>query len=205
MSELFSPLDVNRIVDQLNARFNCSVDASDFSDKSYSKSSLTDIMVQRYQDELSGEWTTERALTTLKKGLVTIGLGASEVRGDSKLEELFPRSGRRAKVKAWSMACNIELDALKPDTMLSGLLVFLFFAFIPLGIGLDWFLSGIGMAVCVLGIFILGKTASNFKSETLEELAESVAWKLYLKQQKKGSPVSKQTLSEEVTRIIENR
>ena len=80
----------------------------------------------------------------------------------------------------------------------SAFLIFCFFVCIPLGIGMDWFFSGIGMAVCASGIFFLNKTARHFKMETLGQMAESIAWKLYLGQQKKGVVVSEHMIHEEV-------
>jgi hypothetical protein len=97
----------------------------------------------------------------------------------------------------------LELDVLKPNSIIYGLLTFLFFAFIPLGIGMDWFFSGIGMAVCAGGIFLLNKTARNFKMDTLGQMAESLAWKLYLQQQKKGTENSKHVVTDRVNRILE--
>lgn len=203
MSDLYSPNQIEKLITELNARLNCSVGAADYSDKSYSASSLSDLLVQRYFEELTGEWTTEKAYSQLQNGLLKMGVKASDVHMDAKLNELIPSADRRRKVQEWSNMCGLELDVLKPNGILNGLLTFLFFVFIPLGIGMDWFFSGIGMAVCAGGIFLLNKTAKNFKMETLGQMSESIAWKLYLQQQKTGATVSMQTIQDEIKRAMQ--
>jgi hypothetical protein len=182
---------------------SCSVHPSDYIEKSYSGSSLNDILVQRYLDELTGEWTTEKVFAMLQVGLRKLGIKESDIHMDAPLNSLIPVKERRKQIEALAKTSGLELDVLKPNGILNGLLTFLFFAFIPLGIGMDWFFSGIGMAVCAGGIFILNKTARKFKNETLGQMAESIAWKLYLGQQKKGTNVSLQTIQDEVKRAIE--
>jgi hypothetical protein len=203
MTELYSPQQTEKLIILLNERLNCSVNATDYSEKSYSASSLADLLIQRYVDELTGEWTTEKAFAQLQSGLLKLGLKETDLHMDAKLNDLIPANGRRQKVQEWAKLSGIELDILKPNAVLNGLLTFLFFVFIPLGIGLDWFFSGIGMAVCAGGIYLLNKTASNFKTETLGQMAESVAWKLYLQQQKSDAKGLAQKVDEEVKRVMQ--
>ena len=204
MEELYTPQQIEKAIVRLNVKFNCAVNPSDFSDKSYSKSSLTDLLVQRYNDEVSGEWTTEKAFSILKRGLLKMGVSEASITSDASLETIIPRENRRERVKELSLATGLELDVLKPNGIVNGTLIFLFFAFIPLGIGMDWFLSGIGMLLCAGGIFLLGKTARNFKMETLGQMAESIAWKLYLQQQKSSGSTASHTIGEEVKNALEN-
>ena len=203
MTELYNPSQIEKLIKELNSRFSCSVNPADYIEKSYSASSLADLLVQRYLDELTGEWTTEKVFAMLQKGLLNLGISAASIHLDAKLNDLIPATGRRIKVREWSNESGLELDILKPNSFLNGLLTFLFFAFIPLGIGMDWFFSGIGMAVCTGGIFLLNKTASNFRSETLGQTAETIAWKLYLSQQKKGSTISAEKIVDEVKRAMQ--
>lgn len=204
MEELYSPLQIEKAIVRLNAKLNCAVNPSEFSDKPYSKSSLTDLLVQRYNDELSGEWTTEKAFAFLKRGLLKMGLSEASVTNEASLESLIPMENRRERVKEWSLATGLELDVLKPNGIVNGILIFLFFAFIPLGIGMDWFLSGIGMLLCAGGIFLLGKTARNFKMETLGQMSETIAWKLYLQQQKSSGSTPNHVIGEEVRSALES-
>ncbi len=164
---------------------------------------MTDVLVQRYMDELTGEWTTEKAFVLLQNGLLKLGVSAGKIHSDAKLVELIPSDNRRQKIQEWSRESGLELDVLKPNGFLSGMLVFIFFACIPLGIGMDWFVSGIGMVLSAVGIFVLNKTARNFKMETLGQMAEAIAWKLYLGQQKKGDAISVQSVRDEVKRAMQ--
>jgi hypothetical protein len=198
MEELYSPQQIEKIIMRLNNRFNCAVSPDEFTDKSYSQSSLNDLLVQRYSDELSGEWTTEKAFAILKRGLLKMGVAEHFITGEAYLDTLIPIENRRQRIKEWSLASGLELDVLKPNGIVNGMLVFLFFAFIPLGIGMDWFISGIGMLLCAGGIFLLGKTARKFKMETLGQMSESIAWRLYLQQQKGSGDVSNHIIGEEV-------
>jgi hypothetical protein len=204
MSELVSPHQIEKLVNELNGKLKCTLSAADFSSKSFSKSSLADLLVQRYTDELTGEWTTEKAFAMLSNGLMNMGVSSGELRVDAKLDVLIPKENRRDSVRQWSRESGMELNVLKPNRVLNGILTLLFFVFIPLGIGMDWFFSGIGMAACAVGIFILNKTARNFRVETLGQLAESLAWNLYLQQQKKGANVSVEKIQDEVMSSIRN-
>lgn len=203
MSELYTPHQIEKVIDELNKHFECSVSKSEFSDKSYSGSSLTDLLIQRYIDEISDEWTTEKAFYRLQKALLKLGYKESEIQMEARLNDIIPIGNRRKIVTEWAIESGLELDILKPNGILSGLLTFLFFAFIPLGIGMDWFFSGIGMAACALGLFLLNKTARNFKMETLGQMAETIAWKLYLQQQKQGTENSKQLVTARVKQALE--
>jgi hypothetical protein len=202
MSELITPNQIEGILQKLNRRYNCAMTMDDFKGKSFSNSSLSDLLIQRISDEVSGEWTTEKAFAQLKAGLVKMGFKADGIHMESSLEELFPEKGRRANISSWSGAAGMELDVLKPNGILNGALIFLFFTCIPIGIGMDWFVSIIGMAVCAAGIYILSKTASNFKMQTVGQLAEAVAWKLYLQQQKSGNSISQESIAAEVEAAI---
>ncbi len=187
MSKEYTKHQIEGIISELNKKFNIALLAEEFKNSDYSASSLRDILVQRIGDELSGEWTTEKAYVILKDALLKLGLQSDMVHMESSLDQLIPRQGRRARVKQWSIEAGIELDILKPNRVLYGILIFLFFVCIPLGIGMDWFFSGVCMLVCLTLIFILGKTANNFNVKTLGQMAESIAWKNYLQQQKEKS------------------
>lgn len=202
MVSLYSSSQIEGFLTQLNKRFGCGLSIEEFQHKSFSASSLQDLLVQRISEELSDEWTTEKAYSVLSKGLLNMGIRESELSAEVALERLFPKRGRREQVAKWSHATGLELDVLKPNSILYGLLVFIFFACIPLGFGMDWFFSGMGMLLSAAGIYLLGKTASNFKMHTLGQMAEAIAWRLYLKQQKSGGQVSRQTITEEVQRVL---
>lgn len=204
MAKIYTTQQIGPILDALNRRFNCSLELQEFRHSEYSTSSLSDFLVQRITDELTGEWTTERVYATLKRGLMQVGVPDSSISMDASLESLIPRVNRRAQMREWSKASGIELDVLKPNTVLYGTLVLLFFVCIPLGFGMDWFFSGIGMLVCAVGIFLLNKTASNFRMQTLGQMAEAVAWRLYLQQQKNGRVVDTESISVEVQRVLES-
>ena len=202
MSNLYTPQQIEKILGELNGRFNCAIALEEFRDKSYSTSSLTDLLIQRISDELIGEWTTEKAFSSLKRGMMQAGISSDKISMDARLDELFPRAQRREHLMQLSTATGMPIDVLKPNGLLNGLLVFLFFVCIPFGIGVDWFLSGLGMLLCAAGIFVLGKQAKNFKMDTLGQMAEDIAWRLYLQQQKSSASVSKKTIESEVIKSL---
>ncbi|MFM7234853.1 MAG: hypothetical protein ACKOZM_09690 [Flavobacteriales bacterium] len=204
MDKIYTTKQIATVVSKLNSRFNCSIDVKELGEREYSASSLKDLLIQRISDELSGEWTTERAYHTLKNGLIKLRVPVADISMDSPLEKLVPPPNRRQRMNEWSRSAGIELDVLKPNSFLYGTLVFLFFVFIPLGFGMDWFLSGIGMCLCALGIFTLNKTASNFRMQTLGQMAEVVAWRLYLQQQKNGAAIDMHSITLEVQQALSN-
>lgn len=202
MSKEYTRPQIEHILVELNRKFNIALHPADFKNTSYSASSLRDILMQRIGDELSGEWTNEKAMGILKGALEKMGFKSEQLHNEARLDVLFPAQGRRARVRQWSAAAGIELEVLKPNGFLYGLLIFLFFACIPLGIGMDWFFSGVCMASCLLLIFILGKTASNFKMQTLGQMAEAIAWKYYLQQQKEKSNYTPEAVASAVNALV---
>ena len=175
---------VASVVSTLNKRFNIAIRQDEFNRDEYSSSSLRDMLIQRINDELSGEWTTEKAMAVLRKSWGELTQTTTEIPADAALKDLLPSQGRRARVKQWSDKAGIELDILRPARLPQGLLIFIVFVSIPLGIGMDWFLSGIMIATSLSVLWILNKTATQLKHNTFEEMAEAIAWQNYLQQQK---------------------
>ena len=202
MTSTYHPQQVASIISTLNKRFNIAIRSEEFSREEYSASSLRDMLIQRVNDELSGEWTTEKAMSVLRQSWSALTKEVTELPSDKSLEMLLPASNRKAMVKQWSAHSGLELDILRPPRLPQGILIFIVFASIPLGIGMDWFLSGILVAVSLTALWLLNKTASNLKFDTFEEMAEAIAWQYYLKQQKAKGTDTPEGVSAAVRELI---
>jgi hypothetical protein len=184
MATTYQHQQVIAIVTTLNKRFNIAIRPEEFNREEYSASSLRDMLIQRVNDELSGEWTTEKAMAVLRGASPSQLMSFSEISPDMALEKLLPAGDRRKLVREWSDKSGLELDILRPARLPQGILIFIVFAAIPLGIGMDWFLSAMLIALSLAALWLLSKTASHLKFVTFEEMAEAIAWQYYLKQQK---------------------
>lgn len=202
MAKQFHKSDIERIVLALNKRYGIAIRSAEFKNTAYSDSSLRDILIQRVSDELSGEWTTEKAMSLLLAGLKKIEINTDHLNSETELNSLIPLHGRRGRIRSWSEACGLQLDVLKPPGVLQGILIFLMFASIPFGIGMDWFFAGVCMLTCLLLILLLGKTASHFKMKTLGQMAEAIAWKNYLTHQKAGARQSRQQIEGAIDELL---
>lgn len=199
MSETLTQLQLKEIIANLNREFGVHLLSEDFRSTNYSLSSLRDILVQKISDELNGEWTTDMAFHKIKTAISHIvGKDEAYITQETELDQLFPSSNRRKQVNDLSEKLGFKLDILKPNGIIYGFFIFLFFACIPIGIGMDWFLSGIGMIVCAIIIFILGKTGNTFRMKTVGHLADHLAWKNYLKQKRKVDPVDVEAIRKKV-------
>jgi hypothetical protein len=203
MATIYQQQQVRSIIATLNKRFNIAIHPEEFDRPEYSASSLRDMLIQRVQDELSGEWTTEKAMNMLRKAWSKISGTSNELPPNMVLEELIAKKGRQAQVKKWAEAAGVELDILRPARLPQGILIFIVFASIPLGLSMDWFLSGVLIMSSLAGLWMMNKTASQFKYTTLEEMAEAVAWKYYLQQQKGKAGHTQQGVTAAVDEVLQ--
>jgi hypothetical protein len=201
MSQELSHEQLQGIIGKLNTNLKVSLLEEDFKARSYSLSSLEDLLAQKITDELNGEWTSDMAFHKIRKAISKI-TQAKDITLDSDLNALFPSSSRKQQVKLLGEELGFPIDILKPNGFIYGFFIFIFFACIPVGIGMDWFLAGIVMLCCALVIYILGKTGNQFKVKTVGHLADHLAWKNYLRQKRNASPVDEAFVRSEVKKAL---
>lgn len=204
MADTFTKEQVESHIAKVNQQLNVHINPEDFKSASYSASSLKDLIVQKILDELNGEWTADMAFHKVKNAIAKVkNVAPSTLTDESSLEELFPKDNRKELVAKVNSEMGIEMDILKPNGVLYGILLVLFFACIPFSFAFDWFIGGITMAVCALLIYILSKTGNSFRLKTLGHLADHLAWRNYLKQKKGFEPVSEGAIRTKVEAIIQ--
>ncbi len=200
MSANFTHDQIKSVLDKLNFEYSIHLNVEDFRSDSYSASSMTDILTQKIADELNGEWTTDMAFHKLRSAIVgVLKINEAQITQESDLNALFPTNTRKSKIKEVGEKLGFPIDVLKPNSVLYGLFIFLFFACIPFGIGMDWFFSGIAMIIFAIIIYILGKTGNSFKMKTVGHLADHLAWKNYLQQKRKSNPVDVDAIRKKVS------
>jgi hypothetical protein len=203
MSDNISRESALQYIQQVNQAFKVDLNPEDFKSAGYSVSSLQDILIQKTVDELNGEWTSDMAFHKIKSAMVRAnGKEAKSITLETALVDLFPASSRRAEMKKLSDELGFPLEVLKPNSALYGTFIFLFFACIPFGIGMDWFFSGIVMVVCAVAIFIMGKTGNHFRMKTVGQMADDLAWKNYLKKKRTLEPVNTDDIRKKVEAMV---
>lgn len=181
-------LDKNQlvqIISKVNQEFGVQLHADQFNSANYSMSSIREILAQRIAEAQQDEWTIDKSFMILQKNIASVrGIAEQSITQDSELETLLPKGERKSILKKLEANTGLKLEILKPNGVIYGILIFLFFACIPFGIGMDWFLSGIVMVVVAVLIYILSKTGNELKYKTLGQWAERVTWDNYLKSKK---------------------
>ena len=191
MSQTIQQNEIGTLINRVNTEFNVHLNLEDFKSAGYSISSLTDILAQKIQDEKNGDWTADVAFHKLRDAVVKVkGIKPGDVTLDTDLNQLFPSSGRKKDIDAIGKELGFELKILKPNSGLYGFFIFAFFAGIPL-FSVGWFPAAITMVVSAIVIFILTKTANQFKMKTIGLLADHLAWKNYLKDNHESPGVDK--------------
>lgn len=203
MADTFTKEQVDALIAQINQQLKVHVNPDDFKSASYSASSLKDLVVQKIVDELNGEWTSDMVFHKLKNAIAKVkNVVPSTLTNETLLEEIFPKENRKELVAKVNAEMGIDLDILKPNGVLYGILLVIFFACIPFSIAFDWFIGGITMAVSAILIYILSKTGNSFRIKTLGHLADELAWKNYLKQKKGFEPVTENDIRKKVDAIL---
>jgi hypothetical protein len=204
MADTFTKQQVESLIAKVNQQLNVHVNPEDFKSASYSASSLKDLIVQKIVDELNGEWTADMAFHKAKNAIAKVkNISPSTLSDESSLEELFPKENRKELVSKVNAEMGIQMDILKPNGVLYGILLVIFFACIPFSFAFDWFIGSITMVVAAILIYILTKTGNSFRLKTLGHLADHLAWRNYLKQKKGFEPVSESDIRSKVEAIIQ--
>ncbi|MFM9984696.1 MAG: hypothetical protein ACKVOK_05645 [Flavobacteriales bacterium] len=191
MSQTIQQNEIGTLINRVNTEFNVHLNLEDFKSAGYSRSSLTDILAQKIQDEKNGDWTSDVAFHKLRNAVVKVkGIKPTDVTLETDLNQLFPSSGRKKDIEAIGKELGFELQILKPNAGLYGFFIFAFFAGIPL-FSIGWFPAAITMVVSAIVIFILTKSANQFKMKTIGLLADHLAWKNYLKANHESPGVDK--------------
>jgi hypothetical protein len=199
MSSEIQHAQLGPIIDKINQHFGIQLQLQQFSAPQYSASSLEDVLVQKIVEAQSGDWTTEMALALLTQAIAQhTGKKNSEMDADSLLDQLIPRANRKATIARMSQDIGVPLDILRPSPILNGLFILIFFSCIPMGVGFSYFAAIITAAVSAGVLYILNKTANDFKVKTLGAWADQLAWKNYLKDAKKGGEFSHEELRQTI-------
>jgi hypothetical protein len=204
MSDSLSQSQMKEVLLKVKQTLQVELDPEDFKSNSYSRSSLYDMLVQKISDTQTGEWTTDMAFHKIRQAISSImNIDPQSIQQETSMDETFPAATRKANIKALEEKLGFPLDILKPNSAIYGVFIFLFFACIPFGIGMDWFLSGICMIVFGIIIYVLGKTGNSFRMKTVGHLADHVAWKNYLKQKQSSAIPDVKELEKKVKAILD--
>lgn len=195
MSSEIQHAQLGPIIEKINQHFGIRLSVQQFTAPQYSASSLEDVLVQKIVEAQTGDWTTEMAMDRLTHAISQhTGKKVSEMDADSMLEDLIPRTKRKETIAAMSQTMGVPLDILRPNPVLNGIFILIFFSCIPMGVGFSYFSAIITAAISAGVLFILNKTGSDFKVKSLGAWADQLAWKNYLKDAKKGGEFSHEEL-----------
>jgi hypothetical protein len=195
MSQEINHTQLGSILERINAHYGVQLSTAQFTAPHYSASSLEDLLVQKIVEAQSGDWTTEMAMDLLTQAIAhATGASKQSMDTESELNKLIPKAGRKETIAKMSAHMGIPLDILRPNALLNGFFILLFFSCIPMGVGFDYFTAAIVAVISGIILYILNKTGSDFKVKTLGAWADQLAWKNYLKDAKKGGDFTHEEL-----------
>ncbi|MEN9639653.1 MAG: hypothetical protein RLZZ262_1522 [Bacteroidota bacterium] len=191
MSSEIQHAQIGPIIEKINQHFGIRLTVNQFNAPQYSASSLEDVLVQKIVEAQTGDWTTEMAMDRLTQAISKhTGKNATEIDADSNLAQLIPSSKRKETIAKMSADMGVPLEVLRPNPILNGIFILIFFSSIPMAVGFSWFSAIITASISAVILFILNKTGNDFKVKTLGAWADQLAWKNYLKDAKKGGEFS---------------
>jgi hypothetical protein len=200
-TDYLSPEKIEVYLLKVNQQFGTRFIAKDFSHIN-NKLGLEASLIEQLSSNQGQEWTAEQANVQIKSALAAVcGKNESSITDETLLDDLIPASGRKESVKKIEEKLGFSIDILKPNNMVYGFFIFLFFLGIP-GMFYSWFISGIVMIVCAFLIYILGKTGNEFKVKTVGHLADHLFWNKYLKNASKMQLRSTEEITTKLDAII---
>ena len=151
---------------------------------------LTDLIISKIDMDEDNKCTSSLLFYKLRRFITYFGGDVTQLRPDTKLEDIFPSKGRRKKIKILERYLGFELDLLAPNYILLSLLAALFFAgimnlFTSVVVGL------VVLAIAVLGFYLAFTFGKTLQYDTVRNLIEDVTLYNYLDIRKNIGTVNK--------------
>ncbi|WP_443937902.1 hypothetical protein [Pedobacter sp. MW01-1-1] len=145
----------------------------------------------KIQLENSDDCTSQQAFYKLRKAIsTTLQIEYNKITPDTSLNDLFPRTTRRSKVKILEQHLAFDLDILQPPHWITnGLLITLFISFVGLFFNWKFGLSGLGLSI--LGLWLANKVANELDLQTVAQIAKKMTSENYFQSRRNPKTCNK--------------
>jgi hypothetical protein len=143
---------------------------------------MCDVIIATVDAEDAADCTSQQAFYKLRRAIVEVltsdavagvpGADAREILPATSMDELFPRKGRRRKIRQLRKVSGVKLDLIEPKGWVSLVLVLSFlFSFVYLFI--QWRYGLLGLLTSFLGNWVARWTANELCYGTVGEVVRS--------------------------------
>src|SRR5690606_2202555 len=143
--------------------------------------------------------TSQQAFYKLRKSISKTNIANhTDVKIETKLEEIFPRKNRKVLIKMVDAELGFKLNILKaPDYITSSLFVAAIISFILLFF--FWKAGLIGMTIVIFGFYLCDTLGNDLKIKTVKNLVEKVVMENYLSVRTETNTINKDELKDVLT------
>ena len=151
-----------------------------------------------YTDE--DDCTTQQAFYKVRKAVgLTQNYDEKNIEPQTKLEDIFPRSNRRQKVKAFQQSLGIKVNFLTIKNWLGWTLV-LCFLFSLIAFFFNWLIAISGLTFSTLATWTAYKFSKELSILTVAELTERISREHYSQTRRHSGTVNRK----EIVKIIQD-
>jgi hypothetical protein len=163
---------------------------------------LCDIIINKIQLQQTDDCTSQQAFYKLRVAIYnSLELTIENIHLSTELALLFPRAGRREKIKLVENMLGFSLNILRPKywvTTALGLIFlasfFCFFFSWQIGLGLLMFSAG--------GVYLAHKLGKELDLATIRELVEKMSREHYLDSRRDAGTVNKNEVVKNITNLF---
>ena len=165
---------------------------------------LCNHISNKIQLENSDDCTSQQAFYKLRKAIsTTLQIEHNKITPDTSLNDLFPRTTRRSKVKILEQHLAFDLNILRPPHLITnGLLLTLFISFVGLFFNWKFGLSGLGLSI--LGLWLGNKVANELDLQTVAQIAKKMTSENYFQSRRNPKTFNKSEIENILTDWFSN-
>jgi len=165
---------------------------------------LCNHISNKIQLENSDDCTSQQAFYKLRKAIsTTLQIEHNKITPDTSLNDLFPRTTRRSKVKILEQHLAFDLNILRPPHWITnGLLLTLFISFVGLFFNWKFGLSGLGLSI--LGLWLGNKVANELDLQTVAQIAKKMTSENYFQSRRNPKTFNKSEIENILTDWFSN-
>ena len=152
---------------------------------------ICDIIESQINLTDKNDCTTQQAFYKVRKAIgLTQNFDERNIEPQTKLEDIFPRSNRRQKVKVFQQSLGIKVNFLTIKNWLGWTLV-LCFLFSLIAFFLNWLIAIGGLVVSTLATWTAYKFSKELSTLTVAELTEKISREHYSQARRHSGTVNR--------------
>ena len=163
---------------------------------------LCDHVISKIQLADTGDCTTQQAFYRIRDAITnSIQIEKEQLKTDSKLSKIFPRQKRKASVLKIEDYLGFKLYALRPRHIVTNLILLLLLISL-VGMLFDFAYGLTGFISSAILFRVAEWTGTEFKVDTLGQLADKVSQENYMKSRRNQTTVNRKEIVKNIERLF---